>query len=144
MSGRLPLLLRWATRVGLLPKAAVAQIEPHQTPKIQAVLDAGRLAERTYETLDALGRDVVLLARAGQNLSQFGLKYSHGGFAIRNMRGKDWGVVHLLTKDDGTHSKIYSEGLVNFFSDNPFEMTCLVHTLPACAERALAETWKTI
>lgn len=142
MSGNIPLLLRWLTSVGVLPKAAVAQIDSKEAPKAQSVLDAGRLAERTYSALDALDRDVVLVARMGQNLKSFGLTYSHMGFAVRNLDGKDWGIVHLLTKNDGSQSGIYAEGLVNFFCDNPFEMACLIQTLPPSIEKYFYQYWK--
>jgi len=41
------------------------------------------LAERTQRSLDASGADVVLLAREGQDLRQYGLTYSHLAFAYR-------------------------------------------------------------
>lgn len=144
MSGNLPLMVRWLTSIGVIPKAAVAQLESAKAPTMQSVLDAGRLAERTYQALDALGRDVVLLARMGQDLRMFGLKYSHMGFAIKGLHGKDWGLVHLLTKDDSSRSGIYSEGLVNFFSDEPFEMACLIQTLPQSVESALLANWQSL
>jgi hypothetical protein len=144
MTGNLPLLVRWLTTVGIIPKSAVAQLEPHSAPRGEAVLDAGRLAERTYATLDALGKNVVLISRAGQNLAQFGMRYSHMGIAVKNLKGRDWGLVHLLTRADDGRSAIYLEGLVNFFSDNPFEMACMINTLPPEVEDALFNKWSAL
>ncbi|MEX8520839.1 MAG: DUF2145 domain-containing protein [Leptothrix sp. (in: b-proteobacteria)] len=52
------------------------------------------LAARTSHWLDASGAQVVVLARAGQNLDQWGLKYSHLGFAYHDDDAKAWRVVH--------------------------------------------------
>lgn len=130
MSGSLPLLVRWLTSIGIIPKAAVTQLDSRRAPSAQSVLDAGRLAEKTYAALDSLNEDVVLIARMGQNLSQFGLKYSHMGFAVRGLRRGEWGVVHLLNLDGGAQSGIYSEGMVNFYSDAPFRFESALLTLP--------------
>lgn len=142
MSGQVPWTARWLSAVGVLPRAAITQLDAKRAPSARSVLDAGRLAERAYRVLDELDRDVVLLARMGQNLEQFGLKYSHLGFAVRALYSREWGVVHLLTRRDSSRSSLYCEGMVNFFSDNPYRMACLLHTLPASVERALHERWK--
>ena len=46
------------------------------------------LAEHTAAALDASGAQAVVLARAGQNLSEYGVHYSHLGFAYRD--GARW------------------------------------------------------
>lgn len=130
MSAGIPFTLRWLTALGILPKAAVTQLEARRAPVAQSALDAGRLAENTYALLDGLGDDIALLARAGQNLEQFGLKYSHLGFAVKGLRRGEWGVVHLLNTADGRRSSLFEEGLVNFYSDNPYRMESCVLTLP--------------
>lgn len=134
--------LRWLTAMGVLPKVAVAQLDASGAPSAQAVLDAGRLAENTYAVLDAIGHDVALIARAGQNLDQFGLRYSHLGFAVRDLRRGEWGVVHLLNGNDGQRSGIYEEGMVNFYSDNPYRMEAIVLALPHDLQQRLARVLK--
>jgi hypothetical protein len=47
------------------------------------------LAERTARRLDASGAQVVVLARAGQDLGRYGLSWSHMGFAYRDTPGKE-------------------------------------------------------
>ena len=42
-----------------------------------------QLAERTARALDATGAQVLLLARAGQDLRQYGLRWSHLGLVYR-------------------------------------------------------------
>lgn len=137
MSAGVPLMVRWLSRVGVIPRAAVAQLDVQHTPKASSVLDAARLAEQTYVALDRLGHDVVLLARMGQNLQQFKLKYSHLGFAVRGLRRGDWAVVHLLNADDGMRSGIYQEGLVNFYSDQPYRFEAAIVALPASVQAAV-------
>jgi len=139
MSGGVPLLVRWLSRVGVVPRAAVAQLDVQQTPKAGSVLDAARLAEQTYHALDRLGQDVVLIARMGQNLSQFGLKYSHLGFAVKGLRRGEWAVMHLLNAEDGTKSGIFQEGMVNFYSDQPFRFEAALISLPAETQSRLRD-----
>ena len=52
-------------------------------PDAQRVQQAMELAERTARALDASGADVVVLARAGQDLSKYNLRWSHLGLAYR-------------------------------------------------------------
>jgi hypothetical protein len=108
------------------------------------VLDAARLAEQTYHALDKLAHhEVVLIARMGQNLAQFGLKYSHLGFAVRGLRRGDWAVEHLLNAEDGTRSGIYQEGMVNFYSDQPYRFEAAMLTLPLDIQARLREVLTT-
>jgi 1-acyl-sn-glycerol-3-phosphate acyltransferase len=46
------------------------------------------LAERARQALDGAGAEVALIARAGQDLSRYGLRYSHAGFAWRELPGR--------------------------------------------------------
>jgi len=80
------------------------------------------LAERTMAALDASGAKVVVLARAGQDLSKYGLRYSHLGFAYRQAAadgtGPVWRVVHKLNQCGTAESAIYRQGLGEFFLDD--------------------------
>jgi hypothetical protein len=142
MSGNVPALVRWLVRAKVIPKAAVAQLDGVEAPEPQAVLDAGRLAEQTYDLLDQLGQDVVLIARMGQNLAQFKLTYSHLGFAYKGDSG-EWQVLHLLNKEDASTSGIFEEGIANFYSDNLFRFEACVLTLPRALQKTLLEAIKT-
>jgi hypothetical protein len=62
---------------------------------------------------------VVLIARVGQDLSEYGLRYSHVGFAYRD--GDTWRVAHKLNDCGTDHSAVYRQGLGEFFLDDPFE-----------------------
>ena len=100
---------------------------PHP-PKAQAVERALTLAEHTAKALDESGAQVVILARAGQDLSKYGLRYSHLGFAYRQtipaaegQGGKSshvWRVLHKLNQCGSADSAIYRQGLGEFFMDD--------------------------
>ncbi|HEY9238928.1 MAG TPA: DUF2145 domain-containing protein, partial [Burkholderiaceae bacterium] len=62
---------------------------------------------------------VVLLARAGQDLGAYGLRYSHLGFAYRD--GARWRVVHKLNQCGTANGSVYRQGLGEFFLDDLFE-----------------------
>ena len=77
------------------------------------------LAERANAALNASGARVVLLARAGQDLSRYGLRYSHLGWAYRDIEGH-WRVVHKLNMCGTADASIYRQGLGEFFLDDPY------------------------
>lgn len=90
-------------------------------PSVQSIERGLTLAERTMTTLDASGHNVVILARAGQDLSKYGLRYSHLGFAYRHPDGKGghvWRVLHKLNHCGTGTSAIYRHGLGEFFLDD--------------------------
>jgi hypothetical protein len=74
------------------------------------------LAERTTAALDRSGAQVVLIARAGQDLSKYGLRFSHMGYAVR--RDGNWVVLHELNDCGSASSSLFDEGLGRFFLDN--------------------------
>lgn len=92
-----------------------------QPPKAQTVERALVLAERTLKALDASGAQVVVLARAGQDLTQYGLRYSHLGFAYQQPDAEGypvWRVLHKLNQCGTAVSQIYRQGLGEFFIDD--------------------------
>lgn len=77
------------------------------------------LAERTAKRLDDTGAQVVVLARAGQDLNRYGLTWSHLGFAYRDAesaRGA-WRVLHKLNHCATPAAAVYRQGLGEFFLD---------------------------
>jgi hypothetical protein len=75
------------------------------------------LALKTSEQLDASGARVVVLARAGQDLQKYGLRYSHLGLAYKTEAGP-WRVVHKLNECGLAVASIYRQGLADFFLDD--------------------------
>ena len=91
----------------------------HRPPTAGAVERSMALAEHTAQQLDRSGAQVVLLARAGQDLSEYRLRYSHLGFAYRD--GERWRVVHKLNQCGTANGSVYRQGLGEFFLDDLFE-----------------------
>jgi hypothetical protein len=90
-------------------------------PTAQTIERGLTLAERTLAALDASGEKVVVLARAGQDLSKYGVRYSHLGLAYREDDGKGghvWRVLHKLNQCGSADSAIYRQGLGEFFLDD--------------------------
>lgn len=81
---------------------------------------ASHSALNAAKTLDAFDPKVALIARVGSDLSQYGLRYSHVGFVVKNYNKKPgkWTVVHLLNQCGTDASSIYTQGLMNYFMDN--------------------------
>lgn len=79
------------------------------------VIGSMALAQRTVQTLEASGARVALVSRAGQDLSRYGLRYSHMGVAVRDHPRGRWTVVHELNDCGTSTSGLFYEGMGNFF-----------------------------
>ncbi len=91
------------------------------------------LAANTLDALNASGDKVVLLARAGQDLSKYGVRYSHLGLAWQQPDGRGgmtWRVLHKLNECGSSESAVYLQGLGEFFLDDlwRFEASWLAPT----------------
>jgi hypothetical protein len=91
-----------------------------QPPTASEVSEALRLAQRTSQALDASGAQVVLIARAGQDLREYGLRYSHFGYAYHDDAAQAWRIVHKLNHCGAGDAALYREGLADFFLDHPW------------------------
>ena len=91
----------------------------NKPPKADAIQRSMALAEHTAQVLDQSGAQVVALARIGQNLGEYGVRYSHFGFAYRE--GDKWRVVHKLNQCGTAHAAVYRQGLGEFFLDDLYE-----------------------
>nr|AGU11527.1 Uncharacterized protein conserved in bacteria DUF2145 [uncultured organism] len=58
---------------------------------------------------------LALVARAGQNLSKYGVEYSHMAILVRDHPAGRWSVVHELNDCGSDRSALFVEGLGNFF-----------------------------
>jgi hypothetical protein len=92
--------------------------KPPSTEQIRRSLD---LAVKTVRWLDASGAKLVVIARRGQNLDRYGLRYSHFGYVYRDEAAKAWRVVHKLNQCGTAESALYRQGLAEFFSDDLFD-----------------------
>ncbi len=111
-------------------------------PSVQSLTRGLALAERTQATLEASGATVVVLARAGQDLGKYQLRYSHLGFAYKQPDGAGghvWRVLHKLNDCGSAVAAVYRQGLGDFFLDDlwRFEAAWAVPT-PDVQARLLA------
>lgn len=100
-----------------------------------------QLAARLESQLDASGADVALVARAGLDLSRFGLRYSHAGIALRGPAG--WQVRQLYYDCEGGAARIFDQGLPGFVlgnaqADPAFVSALILHGEPAARLAAQA------
>jgi hypothetical protein len=105
------------------PAHAGRSCEAHKLTT-QAVERGLLLAERTHRALEdehaRHGTRVVVLARAGQDLTRWNLRWSHLGWAYREERDgvAAWRVVHKLNHCGSAEAAIYRQGLGEFFLDD--------------------------
>jgi hypothetical protein len=104
-----------------------------QAPTVVALQRGMALAERTAQALDASGAQVVVLARAGQDLGRYGLQWSHLGFVYREAgeagESGRWRVLHKLNECGSARGDIYRQGLGEFFMDSPFRYVAAIAVL---------------
>lgn len=95
-------------------------------PTAETLQKALRLALKTREALDASGAELALVARVGQDLSKYRLRYSHLGLVWRDHPQGRWLVVHELNQCGTARSDLFSEGLANFYLDDLFAWEGLI------------------
>jgi hypothetical protein len=105
------------------PAQAGRSCEAPKPPAPQTIVQGMNLAEKTWRALEAEhaknGTKVVVLARAGQDLSKYKLRYSHLGFAYKAQDGR-WLVAHKLNTCGTAVADVYRQGLGEFFLDDLF------------------------
>lgn len=110
------------TSVALSSAARAGSSCEERAPNAYVVQQAIAMAYDTRQKLESSGGEIALIARAGQNLSQYGVRYSHLGFVWRDHPKGAWRVVHELNECGTAASEIYDEGLGNFFLDDLWKM----------------------
>jgi len=143
----LSLLLAWvslAMSLTFVPLAQAGTACAEKKTDPHAFLNATSLAERTILALDESGAQVALIGRVGQDLSRYGLRYSHVAYVWRDHPKGRWTVVHELNQCGTASSGLYDEGLLNFFLDDLFAYEAVILTpskdLQTRIVRALAGT----
>ncbi len=95
-------------------------------------------AQKVTAEMDKRQDNVALLGRVGQDLSSYGLKYSHAGFIYRSAPGAPWRIAHLLNSCGTAQSDLWYEGVGNFFLDDMFAFNSVLVIPPKpIAERLL-------
>lgn len=111
--------------------------EPHcdeSPPPVEKVVRAAAAAKRLERALDGTGAELAVIARVGSDLSRHGISYTHAGLVWRDDPAGRWQVIHALNDCGGSQSRLYRQGLMQFFLDDPVRYDALV-LVPAPALR---------
>lgn len=93
------------------------------------------LADKVQKFLEASEAHVAVIGRVGRDLSEYGLRYSHVGLAVRNDVLGRWDVVNLLNHCGRADGELYNQGLGNFYLDDLYRFEAVV-LLPSPALQA--------
>jgi hypothetical protein len=107
-------------------------------PRPDSVRMAFSSASALSAALDKAQPQVALVARVGQDLSKYGLRYSHVAFVLKDPASGQWRTMHLLNACGTAESAIWKEGLANFFLDDLFSYESLLIIPSPEAQRKIA------
>ena len=102
----------------------------------QELANALEIAEKTRQYLISQNAQTAIIARVGQDLKKYGLRYSHLGLVYQDKPGH-YTVLHELNECGSDRSGLYEEGLGNFFLDDVFAFEVLVMLPPAELQQGL-------
>ncbi|MBS0326108.1 MAG: DUF2145 domain-containing protein, partial [Proteobacteria bacterium] len=88
--------------------------------------------------LDRDHAEIAIVARVGQDLSRYGLRYSHVGIAWRSGPRGAWSMLEELNQCGTAHSTLYDDGFGNFFLDDMFAYEAKVVIPSADVQRRIA------
>lgn len=97
------------------------------------LMQALELAEQTRQTLLQHNATTAIMARVGQDLSRYGLRYSHLGLVYQTKPGH-FAVLHELNECGSDKSGLYREGLGNFFLDDVHAFEALILLPPTALQ----------
>jgi hypothetical protein len=106
-----------ATLLGPWQAAEAGRACEHKPLDARGFQQGLELAERVRQHLDTSGAQVVVLARRGQDLDRYRLRYSHLGWAYKETGGA-WRVVHKLNHCGTDRAALYRHGLGEFFLED--------------------------
>lgn len=109
---------------------------------VNAMVNGVRLASKTKEALEKANLQAGIIARVGQDLSEYGQFYSHIGFVYRDGKNPQkpiWRVVHKLNHCGSNRADLFRQGLVEFFTDTPHKLaTAVLPFTPAVAQQVIS------
>lgn len=97
------------------------------------LMQALELAEKSRQALIQQNATVAIIARVGQDLSEYGLRYSHLGLVYQTQPGH-FAILHELNECGSDKSGLYREGLGNFFLDDVFAFEALLLIPPPAVQ----------
>lgn len=129
----------------LMPLAAVAGKSCNGQELSAVTLSrAMTTAQNVQARLDESGSDVAILGRVGQDLSEYGLRYSHVGLAFRTGADQPWHVLELLNQCGTADSDLWADGLGNFFLDDMFSFDAIILVPPQGLRQRLSDRLRNV
>jgi len=100
-----------------------------------------RFAGVVKQELERSGARAAVIARAGTDLSRFGLLYSHAGIALKDNPGSPWAVRQLYYACDESRPRLFDQGVPGFAlgADAPARGHMSLLFLPDDKERLLVQ-----
>lgn len=120
--------------VTAIPHAHAGQTCNGNQATAETLKKALAMSSRTAKALDDGGQQVYILGRIGQDLSSYGLTYSHLALVTKDETDGQWTVYHELNTCGTGTSKIYQQGLLEFYGDDLFKYQAAVVTLPPAVQ----------
>ena len=79
------------------------------------------LAAAVRQELEASGKSLALISRAGLDLARFGARFSHAGISLKASGNGPWSVRQLYYACDEGRPRLYDQGLAGFLlgTDKP-------------------------
>lgn len=99
---------------------------PEQDARNESMDRILRLSSMVRESLEKSGASIAYIARAGIDLREFGLVYSHLGLAWRDHPKGRWFTFHLLNPCNTDKSSLADHSLEDFFKVELFSYDALV------------------
>lgn len=119
-------------------RAGEPACDPSAGQRVEKVVAASAAARRLERALEASGAEIAIIARVGSDLRRHGIVWTHAGIVWRDDPAARWQVTHLLNDCAGRYSRLYRQGLVNFFLDDPLVYDALVLVPGPATRTALA------
>ncbi|CAB5514637.1 DUF2145 domain-containing protein [Achromobacter xylosoxidans] len=117
------------------PAFAASTVCAPADPTPQSILATTTAAAGALEVLAGIPEPVALIARVGQDLTSYGVNFSHMAFAVRRQDG--WYVVHKLNECNTSKAGIYEQTLFEFFEDSDVTKPGAIWRLDAKVAKAL-------
>src|SRR5439155_7156384 len=111
--------------VGFQP-AFAGQDCPEKPARNESLDQIVRLSSMVRDQLEKSGASVAYIARAGIDLREFGLVYSHLGLAWRDHPKGRWFTFHLLNPCNTSESELADHSLEDFYKVELFAYDALV------------------
>jgi len=135
-------LLTAAVAVTLGASAALAgQDCPEKPAKNESLHNINRLASSVRDQLEQSGASIAYIARAGIDLREYGLTYSHLGLAWRDHPKGRWFTFHLLNPCNTSDSELVDHSLEDFYKVELFTYEALVAVPSPASQAKLLKTF---